>query len=672
MKDKFFFNAKNWLEVLLDVPGLWVISNLIIWLLPRFLVPPTSTITPINAIYNNPAQIYGLLFVIFWLFLEGSTFTYISASFCKKNILFKFTFWLISTLYVFAIAVSWIIFYRYGNIPSPSDIILTTYLKETTTLDQYLSQEDLLLLVALFFLVGIVIFYEIHRIGKSFLQQICYLKILMRFILISVLVCITAHITISTITPAKTRKNILEFIAYLTTPQTSFIVQIIFHNELLNYNILELKLNEAIPYVTTNLPKENILIIVVEALRYDVLLTSDNNGLVLPNIKKLSEQGYSLNRAYAQASDTQYSLNTIISGLYPLKYPRRDVKGIWDPQHLSLPQIFKSLGYRTAYLSLFDWHNMSINAQSGYFDLYSDPTSDGGAERIEAQLQKEQNLNKQNAKFDRQETIAHLDFENIERFLTWYRTDQNKPYFALLYLYGTHFPYNIPNSNKHYETTSQSDLTYYFPPTKRDYYFNRYLAAARHVDSLVGTLIKALEKDQTLKNTLIILTGDHGEEFYEHGGCLHVGQLHEEILHVPLIVYGATQLCTPTLNSLVGHIDIAPTILEALGLEPYLGYQGKSFCNESDITRSLFATSQAITEEDAIYEGEYKFVRNYRGLGDRLYNLNQDPKEYQNLIKSESDLAANLSNKLQNFRDQQLSYYQLAPEERRKFVPPKY
>jgi arylsulfatase A-like enzyme len=71
------------------------------------------------------------------------------------------------------------------------------------------------------------------------------------------------------------------------------------------------------------------------------------------------------------------------------------------------------------------------------------------------------------------------------------------------------------------------------------------------------------------------LTADHGEEFFEHGSWLHGGSLHEGVLHVPLAIRVAG-LAPRRIADPVSTIDIAPTLIEALGLPPLPGLQGRS------------------------------------------------------------------------------------------------
>jgi arylsulfatase A-like enzyme len=130
----------------------------------------------------------------------------------------------------------------------------------------------------------------------------------------------------------------------------------------------------------------------------------------------------------------------------------------------------------------------------------------------------------------------------------------------------------------------------------------------------------------------LILVGDHGEEFAEHGGFYHGTTLYEELLHVPLIVQGPG-LEPRTVSGLARQIDVAPTVLARLGVQPPATWEGR------DLFGATPLPEVTIAEEDhegnllrSIRQGAKKLILanedNPRGLKPvELYDLVQDPKE---------------------------------------------
>ena len=162
-------------------------------------------------------------------------------------------------------------------------------------------------------------------------------------------------------------------------------------------------------------------------------------------------------------------------------------------------------------------------------------------------------------------------------------------------------------------------------------------------DQHVGRLLKGLEELDILDNALVIVTADHGEEFREHGKTGHSKTLYEEVLHVPFLLYWPGRV-TPgsTYDEMVGLVDVMPTILTFLGLEPPAESQGFSFAprlaeqTESNPAKKLFA--QLIGDRlslEMVRNHRYKFIRHVRGHQEGLeefYDLKQDPLERNSLV----------------------------------------
>jgi len=96
--------------------------------------------------------------------------------------------------------------------------------------------------------------------------------------------------------------------------------------------------------------------------------------------------------------------------------------------------------------------------------------------------------------------------------------------------------------------------------------FNRYANACHHLDSQYDRILDLLEKQKLLKNTVVIITGDHGEEFMEKGRWGHNSEFHEEQVKVPLVIY-IPDSGNGVVDHMVSHLDISPTIMPLLGVK---------------------------------------------------------------------------------------------------------
>ena len=111
---------------------------------------------------------------------------------------------------------------------------------------------------------------------------------------------------------------------------------------------------------------------------------------------------------------------------------------------------------------------------------------------------------------------------------------------------------------------------------------NRYINACHHLDSQLGRLYRQLEESDLLENTIVIVTGDHGEEFMEKGRRGHNSEFHEEQIRVPLVMRIPGR-APAVYTHMTRHIDIPTTLLRYLGVTNDLA--------DFTLGRSLFETT---------------------------------------------------------------------------------
>jgi arylsulfatase A-like enzyme len=105
----------------------------------------------------------------------------------------------------------------------------------------------------------------------------------------------------------------------------------------------------------------------------------------------------------------------------------------------------------------------------------------------------------------------------------------------------------------------------------------RYLDEVRYVDEAVGALLETLAKRALLEHTVVVLTADHGEEFWDHGDFSHGQSFRDVLVNVPLIITHPTLANGANLHTPVSHIDLLPTLYELLGVPIPASCQGRSF-----------------------------------------------------------------------------------------------
>jgi arylsulfatase A-like enzyme len=389
--------------------------------------------------------------------------------------------------------------------------------------------------------------------------------------------------------------------------------------------------------IRTGEKSRNVVVVIIEAFRADAL-----SPHITPNIFAIAQEGTSYPNAYAASSESSYSNVAINSGLYPLRKPWRDTFLEGPPGPL-VYDVLSSQGYKTAYLSPHDerWQNVDRILKSSNLNVFFEASNLPTEQRKELLLRspfKELILEKD----------AELDATMVTALMKWLQKDVvNQPFFARLFFNASHFPYPpVPPSLTLHPNTELSpeefrSLSYFSYP---DYLVpkmkRRYENSLFFIDYLIGSLRDFLRsKNSELGETIMIITGDHGELFKEHGEVVHGGTLHDEVIRVPLVIsnYGKYT------EAAVSHVDIYPTVLELAGL--HWPRQGNSLLRELP-SRAIFSSIQGLKDSDAAIVGEEKFIRDY--LGSAADEVLKDKG-------SEDDIGQSI---LTTFRQRQFYFYE--------------
>jgi arylsulfatase A-like enzyme len=163
------------------------------------------------------------------------------------------------------------------------------------------------------------------------------------------------------------------------------------------------------------------------------------------------------------------------------------------------------------------------------------------------------------------------------------------------------------------------------------------------VDMQAGRLLEGLRSRGLIQDTLVVLVADHGEEFWDHGGFEHGHSMFQELLHVPMIVWGpgvrAQRITEP-----VSIADVFPTVLEALALPAQEGLTSESLWGA--LSRGEPIPPRALVAEGNLYGPEYKsliqwphkVVLDLETHEGKLFDLDADPGETRNLARAEPAL----------------------------------
>jgi choline-sulfatase len=360
-------------------------------------------------------------------------------------------------------------------------------------------------------------------------------------------------------------------------------------------------------------PGLSVLLITIDTLRADALGCYGNPHVETPFIDRLASGGVRFERAHAQNVLTLPSHCNILSGRYPFEHGVRDNSGFRFPQATpTLATLLRERGYRTgAFVSAFP-----LDARFGLnrgFDVYDDRLGDPDA----------------NPAFHMEERKST---QTVAAAMKWLASSTGRPFFCWVHVYDPHAPYEPPEP---------------WASRFRDDPYHGEVSAA---DSALSPLLEPILREGRAGKTLVVLTADHGESLGQHGEATHGTFAYEPTLHVPLILYAPALFGPRVVGDPVRHVDILPTILDALALPGLSRLPGTSLLDEAaggargaDRTSYFESLAPALTRGWAPLHGVLSGGKKYIDLPiPELYDLALDPGETQNLVATRPEAVERL------------------------------
>ncbi len=337
----------------------------------------------------------------------------------------------------------------------------------------------------------------------------------------------------------------------------------------------------------------NLLLVSIDTLRADHVGCYGYGGGTTPNLDALARRGTLFRRVISQAPYTLPSHATMFSGQFP------SIHGVQRPTDILsslrspiLTQILADAGHRTQAFT----GGVFLNADFGFakgFDGFDsiDPMRHPESKFFRDLISRARALEKQPHRgWDPPAVLteALVRERGPEHVLKWLGEHADEPFFVFVHTYVVH-DYDPPpgylSCHEQGCTSDREDFSEFWltrgkewvphavEDADRAHLVHRYDAALRYVDGVLGRLVSRLEELGLAERTVVVVTSDHGEEFFERGFVQHGKTLFEELLRVPLVmrVPGRTPR---VIEEPVMAVDAAPTILAALGLPPDPRMQG--------------------------------------------------------------------------------------------------
>ena len=226
----------------------------------------------------------------------------------------------------------------------------------------------------------------------------------------------------------------------------------------------------------------------------------------------------------------------------------------------------------------------------------------------------------------------------VARFLSWHDSARaaGRRTFSYVKFLRPHGPYYTPPDDetwrRPFKPAADGFNVFDFRPSPARAVLlrNRYDNAINYADGALGALLAGLRKSGALEDTVVVLIADHGEAWGEHGIFGHSSHHFEEVLEVPLLLrlpsgHGSVD------DRQAATVDVAPTLLDALGLAPDPVYQGRSLLNAAYQPRLHFAWSNNVGPITSLVVDGWKLIWIPASDERWLYDLNKDPAERRNL-----------------------------------------
>lgn len=385
-------------------------------------------------------------------------------------------------------------------------------------------------------------------------------------------------------------------------------------------------------------PPPNVLLLVIDCLRADRLSVAGYERPTTPNIDALAAESVRFTRAVSQASWTRPSLPTILTGLYPSEHGLNNYD-VSEPGKVKSPRLAESVttvaevlqarGYRTALIGEQFQLSPRFGLNQG-FDFYKNHAS------------KAVNIHR-----------------NLFRWLDREPAGDGgraRPFFAYLHYLEIHWPYCPPKEVRGTFDTRESQIRWChewrqlrddilsgaveLTGVDREALRARYDEELLALDARLGELFSELRARRLWDDTLIVLTSDHGEEFYEHGSIGHGQSLHAELIDVPLLfkppaAWKAT--AGRTVDVVAELRSITPTLLQAAGAPRLEGVEARSLVPwivgpPPAEPPSPFAVAES-RDHVVVRTETWKLIARRDGRDLELYDLTADPGETADLTR---------------------------------------
>ncbi len=360
-------------------------------------------------------------------------------------------------------------------------------------------------------------------------------------------------------------------------------------------------------------PIRNVLLFAYESMPAGMAEGWGGRFPVTPHLKAALPQALAFDRAYAHVPASNYYLVSAFAGLVP----ELSATSMTEPGRLtgfpSLARVLGAAGLRSAFFNSSDNRFQNTGGfvtEMGFEHVvdYRDWSCADGIFAVDSITDKFRNTSS--------------DLCTADQIAAWIDAAPDRPFFLAFRTGMTHYPYFPGHDPQSYG---------------QDETLDRYLNALRVGDAAFGQIMAHLAARGLAEETLVVVMGDHGEAFGEHGTYVHAAGIYEENVHIPFALINPQLFAGTRSDLLVGLEDLAPTVTDLMGLAAPWQWEGRSiFAAERPDGLLAFAPWNGF--QIGFRQGMEKFIYNASTGEARLFDLGADPQERDN--RAAADPAA--------------------------------
>ena len=422
------------------------------------------------------------------------------------------------------------------------------------------------------------------------------------------------------------------------------------------------------PGSCSNGQQKNVILVVIDTLRADRLGCLGNDAGMTPNIDSLASEGVLFENAFSHAPWTLPSFASLFSSTYPRQHGAGAFLrlGSYTTAHdgfRTMGHCFQEAKYRTAAI-------VNVLFASQHFRM------DRGFDKMDYVANEGNHL------------VRTAD-KTTDAALEWLEKNGDEPFFLMVHYFDPHLLYEAPaafRSTFAMEEDKQSDDPLFGQPQEvasfrqgtlslDEALVSRlealYNAEVAFTDRELGRLMRRIGEMGLDDSTIVVLTADHGEEFFDHGGFEHGHSLYDELIHVPLVIRDPGVIPVgKRVESVVRHVDVAPTICRLAGiaadpafvgddLSPY--WQGGATKRNRPVLAegNFWGPNRLCLRDDGLKTIVH--LNNQGKVGKvELYDLDSDPAEQHDLSGESVEKTSRLVKELN------IIYRSLVPGEARE------